>query len=138
MHHSSLSWKIIPPYFFSSNNICFVQKESIKVKIFQTFECSGQNLSTSSCQFCNDKSIPLQILHHSSSPWHITPLQILRSYFFYFGLKDPIKLPILRLSSTLVTFQICNIPHFIFQTTSQFFLQISHHSLLSNFKYFAQ
>ena len=26
-----------------------------------------------SCQFWNDKSIPLQILHHYSLPWHITP-----------------------------------------------------------------
>ena len=40
---------------------------------------------------------------------------------FYFGLKDPIRLPILRLSSALV--KICHIPHFIFQTTSQFFFK---------------
>ena len=37
---------------------------------------------------------------------------------FYFGQKDPIKVPILTLSSALV--KICQIPHVNFQTTSQF------------------
>ena len=34
-------------YFFSSNNVYFTQKECIKMKIFETFKCSGQNLSNS-------------------------------------------------------------------------------------------
>ena len=112
---------ITPLYFFTSNNIYFAQKEHIKVKIFETFKCLGQNLSNFPCQFWNDKSLPLQILHHSSLPWHITPLESLSSKFFYFGLKDPMKLPIFRLSSTLE--KICNLPHLIFQTTSQFFFK---------------
>ena len=37
--------------FFSSNNIYFAHKESIKVKIFETFELSCQHLSNSLCQF---------------------------------------------------------------------------------------
>ena len=74
LHHSSVSWKITLLYFFSSNNIYFAQKETIKVKIFETFECSGQNLSNSLCQFWNVKSIPLQILYPSSISWKITPL----------------------------------------------------------------
>ena len=60
--------------FFSSNIVYFVQKKPIKVKIYEIFECSGQNLSNSSCQFWTDKSIPLQILYHSSLSWHKTPL----------------------------------------------------------------
>ena len=120
---SSASWKIIPMYFFSSNNIYFAQKEPIKMKIFGTFKCSGQNSSNFSCQFWNDKSIPLQILHHSSLSWHITSLWILSSHFSYFGLKDPINMPILRLSIALM--KICHIPHIIFQTTSQFFFEFS-------------
>ena len=56
LHHSSMSWEITPLHFFSSKNIYFVQKEPIKLKIFETFECSGQNLSNSLCQFWNDKS----------------------------------------------------------------------------------
>ena len=111
---SSVSWKITPLDFFSSNNIYFAQKEHIKMKIFETFKCSGQTSSNSSCQLWNDKSVPLQILHNSSLPWQITSLWILSSYFFKFGLKDPIKIPILSaLEKT------CHIPHVIFQTTSQ-------------------
>ena len=87
------------------------------MKIFETFKCSGQNLSNSSCRLWNDESIPLQILRHSSLSWQMTPLWILSSYFFNFGVKDLIKIPILRLSSALV--KICHIPHVIFQTTSQ-------------------
>ena len=65
LHYSSVSWNITPLYFLNSNMFYFVQKEPITVQIFETFECLGQNLSNSSCQFWNDKSIPLQILHHS-------------------------------------------------------------------------
>ena len=70
----AVSWKITPLYFFSSNNIYSAQKEQIKVKIFETFKCSGQNSSNSPCQFWIDKSMPLQILHHSSLSWHIITL----------------------------------------------------------------
>ena len=97
---------------FSSNNIYFAQKEPIKMKIFETFNCLGQKLWNSSCQLWNDKSVPFQMLHHSSLSWQITPLWILSSYCFNFGLKDPIKISILRRSSTLV--EICHIPHVIF------------------------
>ena len=61
-HHSPMAWEITALYFFSSNNMYFAQKEAIKVKSFETFEWSGQNLSNFLCQFWNYKSIPLQIL----------------------------------------------------------------------------
>ena len=38
----SVSWKITPLYFFSSNNRYFAQQEHTKMKIFETFKCSGQ------------------------------------------------------------------------------------------------
>ena len=60
--------------FFSSNNIYFGQKHSIKVQIFGIFECSGQHSLNFSCQFWNNESIPLQIFHHSLVSLHITPL----------------------------------------------------------------
>ena len=66
LHHSSMLLKITPVYFFSSNNVCFAQKDPIKVKILETFECSGQHLPDSLCQFWNGKSISLQILYPSS------------------------------------------------------------------------
>ena len=113
LYPSSVSWKITPLYF-SSNKIYFAQKELIKMKIFGTFKCSGQTLSNSSYQLWHDKLVPLQIFCNYSLPWQITPLWILSSYFFKFGLKDPIKIPIL---SGLE--KICHIPHVIFQTTGQ-------------------
>ena len=118
LHYFSMSWKTPPLYLFSSNNVCFAQKDAIKVKCFETFECSGQNLSNSLSQFSSDNWFPLHILRHSSLSWQITPLSILSSYFFNFGLKDPIKISILRFSSALV--KNCHIRHVIFQTTSQF------------------
>ena len=102
VYPSSASWNITPLCFFSSNNIYFAQKELIKVKIFETFECSGQNLSNSLCQFWNDKSIPLQILYPSSVSWKITPLYFFSSNNIYFVQKEHIKMKILRLSSTRI------------------------------------
>ena len=93
LHHYSMSWKITPLYFFSSN-IYFLQKEPIKVKIFETLECSGQNLSNSLCQFWNEKSIPLQILYPSSVSWKLTPLYFFNSKNVYFAQKEPIKVKI--------------------------------------------
>ena len=78
LHPSSVSWKITPLYFFKSNNIYFPQKEPINMKIFGTFKCLGQNSSSSSCQFWNDKSVPLQILRNSSLSRQIILLLILR------------------------------------------------------------
>ena len=51
LHQSSVLSKITPLYFFGSNILYFGQKQPIKVQIFEIFECSGQNLSNSSCQF---------------------------------------------------------------------------------------
>ena len=96
LHPSSVSWKITPLYFFSSNNIYFAQKEPIKVKIFETFECSGQNLSNSLCQFWNDKMILLQIFYPSSVSWKITPQYFFSSNNIYFPQKKPIKVKIIE------------------------------------------
>ena len=94
LHHSSMSWKITPLYFFSSNNIYFAQKEPIKVKIFEAFECSGQNLTNSLCKFLNDKLIPLQILYPPAVSWKITPLYLFSSNNIYFAQKEHIKMTI--------------------------------------------
>ena len=96
LHHSSMSWKITPLYFFSSSNTYFAQKEPIKLKIFETFECSGENLSNFWCKFWNDKSIPLQILYPSSVSWKTIPLYFFSSNNIYFAQKDPIKMKILE------------------------------------------
>ena len=104
LHHSSMSWKITPFYFFSSKNIYFPQREPIKVKIFETFECSVENLSNSQCQFWN-KSIPPQILYPSSVSWMISPLYFSSLNNIYFAQKEPIKMKIFE------TFE-CSGPNF--------------------------
>ena len=118
LHHSSVSWKITPLYFFSSKNTYFAQKEPIKVKIFETFECSGQKLSNFLCQFWSDKSIPLQILYISSVSWKIIPLYFFSSNSIYFAQKEPIKMKIFKTLSAWVKF--CQIPYANFETTSWF------------------
>ena len=74
LHHSWVTSKITPLHFFRSNDIQFAQKEPIKVQIFETFMCLGQNFSHSSCQFWNDKLILLLILHHSLLSQKVSPL----------------------------------------------------------------
>ena len=109
--------------FFQLKHYILCLKQPIKVQLFYVFECLGQNSSNSSCQFSTRKSVFLRILHHYSLSWHITPLSILSSHIFYSGSMDPIKVPILRLSSALV--KTCHISHAIFGSTSQFSFKVS-------------
>ena len=88
LQHSSISWKI------SSSNTYFSQKEPIKKKIFDTFECSGQNLSNSLQPFSNDKSIALQILYLSSVSWNIIRLYFFSPNNIHFAGKEPIQMKI--------------------------------------------
>ena len=93
LHDSSVSWKITHLYFFSSKVIYFARKGPIKVQIFETFECLDQN-SQNSCHFWNNKSVFLQMLHHFSVSWCITPLYFFSWNFMYFQQKEPIKVQI--------------------------------------------
>ena len=89
----TLRWKITSLYFFRPNVIYFAQKESIKVNIFETFECLGQKLSNS-CHYWNNRSVFLQTLHHSSMSWNITPLYFFSWNFTYFQQKERMKVQI--------------------------------------------
>ena len=73
---------------FRSSVMYFAQKELIKVQIFETFECLGQN-SPNFCRFWNKKSVFLQIMS-----WDINPLYIFSWNFIYFQQKEPIKVQI--------------------------------------------
>ena len=129
LYPSSVSWKIIPLYFFSSNKICFAHKEPIKVKIFEAFECSGQNLTNSLCKFLNDKLIPLQILYPTSVSWKITPLYFFSSNKIYFAQKKHIKMKIFetfKCSGQNSSNSLCQ-----FKNDKSIPLQILHHSSLS-------
>ena len=119
LHHSLVSWKVPLLYYFSSNIIYLGQKEPMKVQVVESFEYSGRNLSNSFCKFLKNKSVPLQIFHHSPLSLHIAPLQIFSSRIFYFWQKDPIKVLILTLPSILL--EICRTSPLILQTTRQVF-----------------
>ena len=73
---------------FRSSVMYFAQKKPIKVQIFETFECLGQN-SPNFCRFWNKKSVFLQIMS-----WDINPLDIFSWNFIYFQQKEPIKVQI--------------------------------------------
>ena len=96
LHDSSVSWKISPPYFFSSKIVYFAWKGLIKVQILETFECLDQN-SLNSCKFWNNKLVFLQIWINLQ--YHETTLL----YFFW------LKLDIL---STKGTYQSTNLMKF--------------------------
>ena len=61
--HSLVSRKIAPLYFLM---------QLIKVQIFDISECLGENSSSSSYPFWNDKSIPFQIFLHFSVSFYRT------------------------------------------------------------------
>ena len=92
LNDSSVSRKITPLYFFRSKVKQFSQKRPTTVQILETFEWSDQD-SPNSCHFWN-KSVFLQILHHSSVLWDITPVHFFSWNFIYFQQKEPIKVQI--------------------------------------------
>ena len=101
--HVNLKWQVNFSSNFESFFIFITHNYSINFKpinfLFWTkgsrqspsFECSGENLPNSSCYFSNHKSVVLQILHHSSVSWNITPLYFVSSNIIYFGHKERIK-----------------------------------------------
>ena len=65
--------------------------------MFETFECSGQILLNSLCQFWNNKSIPLQILFKFCVSLQFHEIHVLYTFLaqtIYFAQKEPIKMKI--------------------------------------------
>ena len=60
----------------------------------------------------------LQILHHSSVSWNMTPCTYLAPAIYTLLKRNPLKLNFLGLLSACV--KICQIPHVNFETASQF------------------
>ena len=63
-------------------------KRSHQSPNFETYECSGENFPNSSCYFSSHKSVFLQILHHSSVSWDITPLYFLDKILYTFNKRS--------------------------------------------------
>ena len=88
------------------------------MKFFEIFECSGQILSNSLCQFWNEESIRLQILYPSSVSWKTAPLYFFSSTIYTLLKRSPLKWKFWRLTSAQV--KIYQIPYVNFETTSRF------------------
>ena len=87
---SNFSWLFTPLQIFRSNVIYFAQKGSIKVKLFRLFSAwikINEILVIFETKY-------LQILHHSSASWDITPLYLFSWNFICFQQKEPIKVQI--------------------------------------------
>ena len=127
LHDSSVSRKITPLQFFSSS-IYFSQREPIKVQIFETFECWGQNLSNSSCQFWN-KSISLRNYASFFIVMIHNPYLNLKLIHFLFLMKGSHQSP------SFETFECAgeNLPNFSchYPNHKLVFLQILHDSPVS-------
>ena len=157
----TLKWRVNSSSNFASFLIVMTDDSSVNFKLilfqlwskgshqnpnFETFKCSGENLPYSSCHFPNHKSFFLQILHHSSVSWKITPLYIFSLKIIYFAQKEHIKVKILETFKCLG--QNSSNPYVNFETTSQFLFKFcitlqSHertplYFFRWNIKYFAQ
>ena len=131
---SILKWQVNSSSNFASFFIVMTHNFSVDFKLtlfllwikgshqyanFETFNCSGENLPYSSCHFPNHKSVFLQISHHSSVSWKITPLYFFSSNNIHFAQKKPIEVKIsFRLLSAQV--KICQVPCVNFETTTRF------------------
>ena len=132
---SILKWQVNSSSDFASFFIVMKRNSSVNFELilfllwikgshqspnFETFKCSGENLPYSSCHFPNHKSVFLQILHHSSVSWKITPPHFFRSNILYFAQNEPIKVKILGILSPQVKIHQILIS---FETTDHFFLK---------------
>ena len=103
---SILKWQLSSSSIFVSFFIVMTHNSTVDLKLihfllwpkgsyqssnFDTFKCSGENLQNSWCHVLRNKSVFLQILHHSSMSWKITPLFFFSSNNTYFAQKEPIK-----------------------------------------------
>ena len=118
MHHSSVSWHIIPLKFFSWNMLYALHKESPSKYTFSDFRVVKWKFTISSCPFSNVK-------FRVYSNFEIHQRQIISIFFssnlIYFGQKDPIEKNF-RLWNNWV--KIHQIPQVIFETTSHFFFKL--------------
>ena len=122
MHYPSVSWHIIPPKFSSWNIICFGQKEPIKVQFFRFLSALMKVHPILHAIFeTTTRSRFIQISHHCSVSWKITPLYFFTSNLICFGQKEPVEVKFSDLSGRV---KIHEISHAIFETKSQFFFKL--------------
>ena len=95
MQHRSVLWHIVSLKFSCWNIICFGQKDPINVQFFRLLGAQMKGHTIPHDSFETTRSGFIQILHHCSVSWKITPLYFFSSNLKYFGQKDPIKVKFL-------------------------------------------
>ena len=91
MHHPSVPWHIISLKFFSWNIICFRQKEPIIVQFFRLWIALTKVHPISYVVFETTRSGFIQIFHHCSASWKITPLYFLAQTAYTLDKNSPSK-----------------------------------------------
>ena len=76
---------------FSSWNVCFGQKEPIKVQLFRLLSALMKVHPVLHASFETTRSGFIQILHHCSVPWKITPPYFLAQTSYTLDKKSPLK-----------------------------------------------
>ena len=105
---------------FLAETLRFRQKEPIKVQVFRFFSALMKVHPIPHASFETTRSMRIQILHHCSVSWKITPLYFL-SQTFILWTKTAHRSEIFKLLSGWVkTHQILYV---IFETISQFFFK---------------
>ena len=89
--HPSVSWNITPIKFSSWKIMCFGQRKPIKVQFSRFLSAPMKVNSLPHADFETTTSKFIQILHHSSVSWKITPLYFCSSDLAYFGQKELIE-----------------------------------------------
>ena len=83
MHHPSMSWHIIPLKFSNWNIICFGLEEPINVQFFRLLSSLMKICLIPHAIFEITKLEFIQILHHCSVSWKVSPLYFFLSQSLY-------------------------------------------------------
>ena len=86
-----MSWHIIPLKFYKWNVICLWQKEPISIQFSRLLGVLMKVHPIRHASFETTRSAFIQILHHCSVSWKITPLYFFSPNLIYFGQKYPFQ-----------------------------------------------
>ena len=131
LYPSSVSWKIIPLYFFSSKNTYLAQKELIKMKTFETFECWGQICRITYANFQTTTGLLSKFSILLQFHERLLLCTFWGQTIYTLVTRSTLKRKFLTLSSAWVKF--CQIPYANLETTrflSKFCIRVQFHERL--------
>ena len=105
LHHSSVSWKITPLFFFRSNVIYFHKRNQSKCKFWEFRVLKSK--FTNFLSFLKQQIRFSQILHHSSVLWGINPLYFLVEIKYTFNQRSLSKYKFGEISAVESLLMLC-------------------------------